>query len=164
MQYISKQNGQTYTLVRTSRDGKIVLRAADNTEKSVSESTLKRWYKAVAGAPVEKPAATPKAKPVTKESVKSVKKEAEPDFAAVAAGLEGKTVISEGETTFNVHIVTIANVKALKVKAGTTISTIKREQGFRDVKFVNKAGSILNDTDIITEDQTIYITAAKQNG
>ena len=84
------------------------------------------------------------------------------DFNAINSALQAVEVTPTPEV--NLQVVTLAGTKTLIIVSGSTVKQIKEDNEMEAVKFVTEDGIILTNTDIITSDMTVYISASKENG
>lgn len=74
---------------------------------------------------------------------------------------EQQTVESEVVT---VKLATLGNVDTLEVEAGTTVEEFKEDYDLEGRKLVSRTRGVLSDTDVIMEDEVIFVSASKENG
>ena len=79
---------------------------------------------------------------------------------AQALGQEVETV--GGNVT--VELVSLSEVKEIVIAKDTTIGQFKNDNELVNVKITDKDGVLLDDSDTITADTTLYVSASKRNG
>lgn len=63
-----------------------------------------------------------------------------------------------------VKLATLGNVDTLEVEAGITVAEFKENNDLDGRKLVSRTRGVLADTDVIQEDEVIFVSTAKENG
>lgn len=63
-----------------------------------------------------------------------------------------------------VKLATLGNVDTLEVEAGTTVEEFKEDNDLEGRKLVSRTRGVLSDTDVIMEDEVIFVSTSKENG
>lgn len=63
-----------------------------------------------------------------------------------------------------VRFMGISGVQDLSVKAGTTVEKLKEMFDLEGKKLVSRTRGVLSNTDVITEDEAVFVSMSKENG
>lgn len=63
-----------------------------------------------------------------------------------------------------VEVITLSGSKEYQVTENTTVKEFKRLNNLQGVVIVDADGDVLRDTDTITEDIQVFVSAPKKNG
>lgn len=63
-----------------------------------------------------------------------------------------------------VEVITLSGSKEYQVTENTTVRDFKRDNNLQGVVIVDADGDVLRDTDTITEDIQVFVSAPKKNG
>ena len=63
-----------------------------------------------------------------------------------------------------IKLATLGNVDTLEVEAGITVAEFKENNDLDGRKLVSRTRGVLADTDVIQEDEVIFVSTAKENG
>ena len=74
-----------------------------------------------------------------------------------------ETTVVEPEMV-TVKLATLGNVDTLEVEAGITVAEFKENNDLDGRKLVSRTRGVLADTDVIQEDEVIFVSTAKENG
>ena len=85
------------------------------------------------------------------------------DAKKVAQSL-GAKVEEAPSVEITLTLTTFGGVKEIKAIQGQTVEEVKRANGLTSSKLVTEAGVILQDSDVLREDASLFISASKQNG
>lgn len=63
-----------------------------------------------------------------------------------------------------VEVITLSGSKEYQVTENTTVRDFKRDNNLQGAVIVDADGDVLRDTDTITEDIQVFVSAPKKNG
>ena len=63
-----------------------------------------------------------------------------------------------------VKLMGISGVQDLSVEAGTTVAELKEQFDLEGKKLVSRTRGVLSNTDVITEDEAVFVSMSKENG
>lgn len=63
-----------------------------------------------------------------------------------------------------ISVASLAGTQSYTIEEGTTVREFKAANGLRSSKLVTAEGVILKDSDVLTSDMSVFVSASKKNG